>query len=210
MQLILASSSPRRHELLALLGLAFEVYPSDFHEHPVAGSSPLEQVKYFSLEKARSAAKVHPQAYVLGSDTVIDLDGHTLGKPRDLADARGMLSRLAGRAHHVHTAVALMNSEQHHEMVEVSTAAVRMRADVEDIYQRYLASGESLGKAGSYAIQGLGGELVERIDGDYTTVVGLPLKLVAYLLQAVGYPISVDIQELYHRKPYANWTRFAV
>lgn len=210
MQLILASSSPRRKELLALLGIAFEICPSDFHEHPLVGLSPLEQVKYFALEKARSVAKVHPQAYVLGSDTVIDLDGHTLGKPRDLADARGMLSRLAGRAHHVHTAVALMTSEQHSEVVEVSTAAVRMKADVGEIYDRYLASGESLGKAGSYAIQGLGGDLVEQIDGDYTAVVGLPLKLVACQLQSVGYPIPVDIEELYHGKPYANWSLFAV
>ncbi|MFO0700034.1 MAG: Maf family protein [Nitrospira sp.] len=210
MQLILASSSPRRHELLALLGLAFEVYPSDFHEHQLAGLSPLEQVKYFALEKARSVAKVHPQAYVLGSDTVIDLDGHTLGKPRDLIDARAMLSRLAGRVHHVHTAVALMNHEQHNEAVEVSTAVVRMKAEVGDVYERYLASGESLGKAGSYAIQGLGGDLVEHIDGDYTAVVGLPLKLVACLLQSVGYPIRVDVEELYRRKPYANWSRFAV
>jgi septum formation protein len=85
-----------------------------------------------------------------------------------------------------------------------------MKVDVEDVYSRYLASQESLGKAGAYAIQGLGGDLVERIDGDYTTVVGLPLKLVARLLQAVGYPIALDIKELYQRKPYANWHRFAV
>ncbi|MBX3325538.1 MAG: Maf family protein, partial [Nitrospira sp.] len=108
------------------------------------------------------------------------------------------------------TAVALMNHEQHNEAVEVSTAVVRMKAEVGDVYERYLASGESLGKAGSYAIQGLGGDLVEHIDGDYTAVVGLPLKLVACLLQSVGYPIRVDVEELYRRKPYANWSRFAV
>jgi septum formation protein len=210
MQLILASSSPRRNELLALLGLVFEIYPSEFHELPSVGLSPLEQVKQFALEKARAVAKIHAQAYVLGSDTVIELDGQLLGKPRDLADARTMLRALAGRSHHVHTAVALINREHNHEMAQVVTAEVRMKPDVGQLYERYLASRESLGKAGSYAIQGLGGDLVERIEGDYTTVVGLPLKLVAGLLQSIGYPIPVDIEGLYDRKPYANWSRFAV
>jgi septum formation protein len=210
MQLILASSSPRRHELLALLGLAFEVYPSDFHEHPLAGLSPLEQVNHFAREKARSVAKVHPQACVLGSDTVIDLDGHTVGKPRDLADARVTLRALAGRSHSAHTAVALIIGQRNHETVEVATATVHLKPEKGQLYEGYLASGESIGKAGSYAIQGLGGDLVERIEGDYTAVVGLPLKLIARLLQSVGYPIPVDIEELYHRTPYANWSRFAL
>jgi septum formation protein len=210
MQLILASSSPRRNELLALLRSAFEVYPSDFQEHPSAGLSPLEQVKQFAVEKARSVAKIHPQAYVLGSDTVIELDGRLLGKPRNLAEARVMLGALAGRSHHVHTAVALINGGHSHEAVEVATARVHMKPDRGELYERYLKSGESLGKAGSYAIQGGGGDLIDRIDGDYTTVVGLPLKLVADLLQSVSYPIPVNVESLYQRKPYANWNRFAV
>ncbi|MBS0149463.1 MAG: septum formation protein Maf [Nitrospira sp.] len=210
MQLILASSSPRRNELLALLGLAFKIYPSDFHEHPSIGLSPFEQVKQFALEKARSVAKIHPHAYVLGSDTVIELDGRLLGKPRDLGDAWVMLRGLAGRSHHVHTAVALINGEHNHETVKVATATVHMKPDEGERYERYLESGESLGKAGSYAIQGLGGELVERIEGDYTTVVGLPLKLVADLLQSASYQIPVNVESLYQRKPYANWPRFAV
>lgn len=209
MQLVLASSSPRRQELLALLGLSFDVYPSEFHEHPTVGLSPIKQVKYFALEKARSVARVRPQALVFGGDTVIDLDGQLLGKPVDLDDARAMLARLAGRSHQVHTAVALCNRARHIESVEVATAEVRMKAGLEHAYERYLGSKESLGKAGAYAIQGLGGELVEWIDGDYTTVVGLPLKLVAHLLQSAGYPLRVNVEDLYGRKPYANWNRFA-
>ncbi len=210
MQLILASQSPRRTELLTLLSLSFEVCPSEFREQLTVGLSPLAQVKQFALEKARSVAKVHPQAYVLGSDTVIDLAGRTLGKPRDRDEAQVMLSALAGRSHFVHTAVALCCRERGVEVEGLATTQVQMKAKEGDIYDQYLASGESLGKAGSYAIQGLGGELIERIDGDYTTVVGLPLKLVAGLLQSVGCPIRVDLEELYHRKPYANWSRFAV
>ncbi len=210
MQLVLASSSPRRQELLALLGLSFHVCPSEFQEHPTVGLSPLEQVRSFACEKARSVARARPRALVLGSDTVIDLDGRLLGKPADLAEARAMLAHLAGRSHFVHTAIALCNHRQNSESVEVSTAEVRMKADLNHVYEQYLASEESFGKAGAYAIQGLGGDLVERIDGDYTTVVGLPLKLTANLLRSVGYPVSVDVEDLYRRKPYVNWDRFAV
>ncbi len=210
MQLVLASGSPRRKELLALLGVDFEVCTSEFPEHPVIGWSPLEQAKHFAREKARCVAQVRLQDFILGSDTVIELDGQLLGKPLHLEDARTMLSRLAGRCHHVHTAVAICCHERGIDRVEAATTHVTMKVDVEDVYSRYLASQESLGKAGAYAIQGLGGDLVARIDGDYTTVVGLPLKLVARLLQSVGYPIALDIEELYHRKPYANWHRFGV
>jgi len=209
MQLVLASSSPRRQELLALLGLSFDVCPSEFDEHPTVGLSPIEQVRHFAREKARSVACVRPQALVLGSDTVIDLDGQLLGKPIDLADARAMLARLAGRSHQVHTAVALCDQERHLESVEVATAEVWMKADLGQAYERYLASEESLGKAGAYAIQGLGGDLVERIAGDYTTVVGLPLKLVAHLLRSAEYPLLVNVEDLYRRQPYPNWNRFA-
>ena len=209
MQLVLGSSSPRRRELLALLGLSFEVCPPEFHEHPMIGAPPIEQVRYFAREKARSVALVRPRALVLGSDTVIDVDGQLLGKPVDLEDARAMLARLAGRSHRVHTAVALFDLDRNIELVEVATAKVQMKADRDHAYERYLASEESLGKAGAYAIQGLGESLVERIDGDYTTVVGLPLKLVATLLQSAGYPIVMNIDDLYRRKPYANWSRVA-
>jgi septum formation protein len=146
---------------------------------------------------------------VLGSDTVIDLEGQLLGKPVDLEDARTMLTRLAGRSHHVHTAVALCDCERNIESMEVATAEVWMKADDGQIYERYLATEESLDKAGAYAIQGVGGDLVERIGGDYTTVVGFPLKLVAHLLRSVGYPILMNVEDLYRHKPYANWNRFA-
>lgn len=209
MQLVLASNSPRRRELLALLGLSFEVYPSAFHERPTAGLSPIEQVRRFALEKARSVAVVKARALVVGSDTVIDLEGQLLGKPVDLTDARAMLARLAGRFHYVHTAVALCDCERNIESMEVATAEVWMKKNDGQIYERYLATEESLDKAGAYAIQGVGGDLVERIDGDYTTVVGLPLKLVAHLLRSADYPVLVNIEDLYRRKPFANWNRFA-
>ena len=209
MQLVLASTSPRRRELLALLGVSFNVLAPTFEEHPRMSLSPREQVEYFALEKARSIADRMPGDLVLGSDTVIELDGRLLGKPRDLAEARDMLIDLTGRSHEVLTAVALCSRLRGLESVEVATATVFMRENVEGAIERYLASGESLGKAGAYSIQGAGGNLVERIEGDFTAVVGLPLTVVARLLGSVGYPIPRQVEEVYRQKPYPNWSRFA-
>lgn len=209
MQLVLASTSPRRRDLLALLGLSFEVCPPTSKEQAIAGLSPLEQVTRFALEKARSVASGRSRDLVLASDTVIELDGQLLGKPLNLRDARAMLIRLAGRSHRVHTAVALCSQGRGIESVEVATATVRMKMAVNQALDRYLATQESLGKAGAYSIQGVGGEFIERIDGDYTTVVGLPLKVAARLLLSADFPIPRNVEDVYRQKPYPNWSRFA-
>jgi len=208
MSLILASTSPRRHELLALLGIPFDVKSPSFEERLVPGRAAIEQVQSFAQGKARSVARQEPEAIVLGSDTVIQLDHDVLGKPADLAEAHAMLRLLAGRDHHVRTAVALACSAREIDIVALSTAVVRMRPFDERVYERYLATGESLGKAGAYSIQGEGGDLVDSIDGDFPTVVGLPLRLVAQLLTQADVRVPVDLDELYATKPYANWARF--
>lgn len=208
MALILASTSPRRHELLALLGLPFEARNPSFEERLVSGRTAIEQVQSFAQGKARSIAGQEPEAVVLGSDTVIEVDHDVLGKPADLTEARSMLRRLAGRDHHVHTAVALVCSARAIDVVGLSTAVVRMRPFDERLHERYLATEESLGKAGAYSIQGEGGNLVDSIGGDFTAVVGLPLRLVVQLLAQAGVNASVDPDELYNAKPYPNWARF--
>lgn len=209
MQLVLASTSPRRRELLALLGVSFEVHPPKCEEHLLADLSPREQVKYLALEKARSISERWAEALVLGSDTVIELDGRLLGKPRDIDEARDMLTDLAGRQHEVHTAVALCGRMRAVESVEVATATVWMHANIGGAIERYLVTGESFGKAGAYSIQGAGGDLVERIEGDFTAVVGLPLAVVARLLGSARYPIpQKNVEEVYRQKPYPNWSRF--
>jgi septum formation protein len=208
MSLILASTSPRRRELLALLGISFDVKHPSFEERLVPGRTAVEQVQSFAQGKAQSVAEQEAEAIVLGSDTVIELDHDGIGKPSDLAEARGMLRRLAGRDHHVHTAVALVCSARAIDVVALSTAVVRMKPFDERVHKRYLATGESLGKAGAYSIQGEGGDLVDSIDGDFPTVVGLPLRLVAQLLTQAGVRVPVDLDELYATKPYANWARF--
>lgn len=208
MQLILASTSPRRRELLALLGLPFESCAPVFEEQPLPGLTPIQQVRRFAQEKARSVARQQPESLVLGSDTIIECDGQMMGKPADLAEARAMLTRLAGREHLVHTAVALCCVSRSLDRVEVATATVRMRGDAVGSIERYLATGESLGKAGAYSIQGEGGALVDAVLGDYLGVVGLPLRLVAMMLSGANLQVPVDVDVLYQEKRFPNWTRF--
>ena len=209
MPLILASTSPRRRELLALLGIPFDVKSPSFEERLVAALPAIEQVQSFAEGKAQSVARQEPEAIVLGSDTVIEVEHDVLGKPGDLVEARAMLRRLAGRDHHVCTAVALVCSTRALNVVALSTAVVRMKRFDERVHERYLATGESLGKAGAYSIQGRGGDLVDSIDGDFPTVVGLPLRLVAQLLTQAGVRVPVDLDDLYAVKPYANWASFS-
>ncbi len=209
MPIILASTSPRRHELLALLGIPFNVKNPSFNERLEADRPAIEQVRSFAQGKAQSVARQEPEAIVLGSDTVIELDHDVIGKPVDLTDARAMLQRLAGRDHRVHTAVAVVCSARIIDTVALSTTVVRMKPFDTLAHERYLAIGESLGKAGAYSIQGEGGTLVDSIDGDFPTVVGLPLRLVSQLLLQVGVEVPIDLDELYAIKPYANWARFS-
>ena len=208
MSLILASTSPRRRELLALLGLSFTVKSPSFEERLVADRPAIQQVMSFAQGKAQSVARQQPEAVVLGSDTVIELDHNVLGKPADLLEARAMLRRLAARDHYVHTAVALVCSARAIDVVALSTTVVRMKPFDERLYDRYLATGESLGKAGAYSIQGEGGDLVDSVVGDFLTVVGLPLRLVAQMIAQAGVRVPIDLDELYAAKPYANWARF--
>jgi len=208
MRLVLASTSPRRRELLALLGLPFEVQAPSFEETPLPHQSARELVASFAHGKTRSVAADHPDALVIGSDTLIELDGRVMGKPSDLVEARAMLTRMAGRAHLVHTAVTLCCPARAIDETHISTALVRMKPFDRTAHERYLATGDSLGKAGAYSIQGPGGELIERLEGDFPTVVGLPLRLLAAMLAKAGAAPTVDVEHLYRTKPYGNWSRF--
>jgi len=205
---ILASTSPRRRELLALLSIAFEIVPPAVEEVPCPGLSPREQAKQFALDKALSIARRHPDDLVLGSDTVIEIDGILVGKPQDLDDAETMLRQLRGRSHHVHTAIALIHEAACVTVVRVETALVRMTPFTDQELRRYLETKESLGKAGAYSIQGEGARFIEKIEGDYPTIVGLPLRQTADLLKQQGVVMPTPVEEIYRLKPYANWKGF--
>jgi septum formation protein len=179
---ILASASPRRRELLSLLGLAFDTAAADVDESWRSGEAPEVHAERLAREKA--AAVRRPGAVTVAADTIVVVDGEILGKPADGAEACAMLRRLAGRGHVVHTAIAVAYGERRASGV-VSTRVWFRPLDGATI-AAYVATGEPLDKAGAYGIQGYGAVLVERIEGDYFTVMGLGLARLADLLGEVG------------------------
>lgn len=184
--LILASSSPRRKELLQTLGLSFSIQSSDVDETTNPGMQPQEIVEELALRKARKIASGLTEGVVLGSDTIVVLDGEILGKPVDDEDAYRMLHALQGCEHTVYSGIALIDAESGQSEVTHSRTQVRIRPLAPDEIRAYIATREPMDKAGSYAIQGIGATLVEGIEGDYFTVVGLPLRLTASMLSRFG------------------------
>lgn len=181
--LILASGSPRRRELLATLWQDFDVRPADIDESVGDGESPSGYVQRMAREKA---AAVLSSAHVLGADTSVVLDGRILGKPRSAEDAVGMLRSLAGRSHHVHSAVAL-RSPENDTTVRESITKVEFAMPDDAWIARYVASGDPMDKAGAYGIQGAPAAWISRIGGSYSAVVGLPLFETAELLREAGF-----------------------
>ena len=208
MSIILASTSPRRRELLDLLRIPFEIIPPTCEEVPLPGINPSEQAKQFALDKAKSIAIQHQDDVVLGCDTVIEIDGSLLGKPEDIKEAETMLRQLRGHCHQVHTGLALIQQASNLSIALVETAKVWIKPFNEDELKNYLETKESLGKAGAYSIQGQGAKLIEKIKGDYPTIVGLPLWHTATLLEKRGIKLGNSIEEIYLIKPYANWKEF--
>ncbi|MDX2433488.1 MAG: Maf family protein [Desulfobacterales bacterium] len=174
-KLILASASPRRKSLLQELGLDFEIIEAQVEEKPVAGESPQDFVMRAACDKAGDVARENVASWVLGADTVVVHGGRILGKPGDAEEALSVLQTLAGQKHLVHTGFCLMNGKDDVLISRVVTTEVWFYPFSRDIAAAYVATGESLDKAGAYGIQGSGGFLVERINGSYSNVVGLPL-----------------------------------
>ena len=185
MTVSLASTSPRRRELLASVGLEVDLISTDYVEAHLPDRSPIETALVHARGKAEGAA---PSPYLtIGSDTVVDLDGRTLGKPHSDDEARATLRALSGRSHEVHTAFALRDAAGTIAHIEAVTTRVRF-AELDDaVIDAYVAGGDPRDKAGSYGIQGFAATLVERIDGDYFTVVGFPLSAFARALPRLGF-----------------------
>lgn len=184
MRVVLASQSPRRRELLALVGIPHDVLPADIDESVLDGELPIPHCERLARTKAATLAVNHPDAVVIGADTIVVVDGDILGKPRDVIEAENMLRRLSGRTHTVFTAVAVsLAGETRSDVVEV---AVTFRALSDDTIRAYVGTGEPMDKAGAYGIQGYGATIVERVDGDYFAVMGLPLGRLTELLRDLG------------------------
>ena len=185
-QIVLASGSPRRQELLNRIGITdFDIRVPQTDEHYPAGLTPAQIVEYISREKADAAAKLcTPEEIVITADTMVFLDGERLGKPRDEADALRMLSALQGRHHTVCTGLTVRQGEK--VLTRAQSTQVWFRTASTEELKNYIRSGEPMDKAGAYGVQGLGALLVERIDGDFFNVMGLPVLLLSRMLAQFG------------------------
>jgi septum formation protein len=189
-RIVLASASPRRYDLLRSLGLHVDVLASGYDEAPVEGLEPPQLASFHAARKLNAVLRRRPDdAVVLAADTVVDLDGMALGKPRDAAEAAEMLERLSGRDHLVHTAFALSAPGAADVVAERATARVRFYPLQAEEIAEYVATGEPFDKAGAYGIQGRAASLIESIDGDYYTVMGLPLARVIRALRRLGFAL---------------------
>jgi septum formation protein len=186
-RLVLASSSPRRAEILGALGIPFDVAAADVDESLLPGESGREAAVRLARAKAAAAAALHPATWILAADTLVLIDGTVLGKPRDDAEAAAMLRRLAGREHVVVTAVSLLRAAGP-EDVTVEESRVRIAPLDEEEIRWYVATGEPCDKAGAYAVQGLGARFIESVDGSFSNVMGLPARSVYRLLRQAPDP----------------------
>lgn len=183
-RVILASASPRRRELLSLVGIPHVVEPADIDESYREGEEAPQHAERLAREKAATVAARHPDAVVIAADTIVLIDGLVLGKPSDDADAERMLAMLGGQTHVVLTAVAVA---YHGELrAGVESVRVTFRRLTRERIRAYIATGEPMDKAGAYGIQGFGATIVERIEGDYFAVMGLPLVRLVGLMRDVG------------------------
>jgi len=185
-KLVLASASPRRKELLEQIGLKFVVDPSN-HEETLGNDLPPERlVMVLSLKKARAVARRHHDAIIIAADTIGVLNGRTIGKPKSAADARRILQKLSGRTHSVITGLTIIDSGSDRIITRTVETKVHFRKLTADEIDAYVKTGEPLDKAGAYGIQERGAVFVDRIEGDYFNVIGLPLCTLAETLRKFG------------------------
>ena len=184
--IILASSSPRRKELLSQAGVAFTIIVSGCDETPIPGESAREMVERLAIVKAAVVAEQHPNAYVIGADTTVCIDGDVLGKPESFEEACSMLRKIQGRTHEVLGGIAIINRAHGLEKRWSHATKVTMAPMSEEVIARYVRSGEPMDKAGSYAIQGLGLQFVDTVEGSYSNVVGLNISALMVELVRLG------------------------
>lgn len=209
--LILASASPRRHDLLSSLGLSFIIEANDGEERQdQVPSAIVELLPAFDLgltnhptllawRKAQAAREVGHSAAILAADTIVVIDSLILGKPRDPAHAYELLRRLAGRWHTVYTGVVVLPATSDQPLCELAVAQVRLSPLSDAEIWDYIATGEPMDKAGAYGVQGIGGRLVEEVQGSFTTVVGLPLPTTASLLAQAGMHVPYSVEQAWQR-----------
>jgi septum formation protein len=209
MRLILASTSPRRREILELLGLPFEIIAPKFDEFSSSDRAVEDEVLDFAMGKALSVARHCPGSLVVGSDTMILINRFKIGKPDSTSEARRILCLLSGKTHRIFTSVAVIDGSGGPGLRIVEEVSVKMRDYSEQEIEHYLSCNESLDKAGAYSIQGKGRALIESIRGDYLAAMGLPLKPIADYLQSCGIAAPLNVAKLYSDKSFLNWKSFS-
>lgn len=199
-QIILASSSPRRQEMLRNLGLDFIIHPSGADESVDDGLKPSEVVELLAVRKAADVASEYTEGLVIGSDTIVVLDGQVLGKPLDEQDAFRMLAALQGRNHSVYSGLAVIDVSTGNRKTGHVETKVSMRPLSEQEIRAYIATQEPMDKAGAYAIQGIGSLFINGIEGDYFSVVGLPVRLLAEYLDGFGRNVLNELKSRHTMK----------
>lgn len=185
-KIILASTSPRRKELLQQIDLEFSVDPSAYEEDNSLNMLPHDLVKHFSQQKAQDVAKRHTDAIIIGADTIVALDNTVLGKPKDINDAENMLQKLSGKSHSVLTGLTIIDTKLQKERCIVEETIVTFRKLRREEIHHYITTYKPLDKAGAYGIQEYAGCFVERVDGDYFNIVGLPLAALIKMLHEIN------------------------
>jgi septum formation protein len=188
-RLILASASPRRRQLLAQLGLEFSVEPSNHSENLVENLAPGPLAVSLAEQKARAVARQHSEGIIIGADTIVAIDEKVLGKPANEEDAVKMLTRLSGRWHSVYTGLVLIEADTNRQLKDYEESRVKFKLLSEKEIKNYIKTGEVWDKAGAYAIQGMGALFVEKIEGCYYNIVGLPLYKLSAMLMEFGMEI---------------------
>jgi septum formation protein len=199
-RIILASQSPRRSDLMRMLGFRFDVMPADIDETYTSGESGPEHAQRLAREKAEAIARTNADAVVIGSDTVVLLDDHVLGKPTSEAHAAEMLMQLQGRTHQVATGIAVA-APNREVLAGVESVDVKFRSFDSDVAKAYVATREPMDKAGAYGIQGYGAALVEWVRGDFFAVMGLPVHRLIAMLEQAG---VTDLVSIFHVGPLEN------
>lgn len=189
-KIILASRSPRRKELMKVLGIPFEVIPSSYEESSELRGDPIELVVFLSFQKAQDVASKYEDTLVIGVDTIVVLNDQILGKPSSKGGAREMLSRLSGKKHSVFTAFTIIDTFSRKVTSRVVESQVKFKQLSQKEIDTYIETGEPFDKAGGYGVQGIGSILIEKIDGDYFNVVGLPLVTLADELRKFGIEVK--------------------
>lgn len=205
--LILASTSERRIQILSLLGIFFEAVDPEIDEVLDPQRSAGEEAGRWALKKADALKNRFPESIIIGGDTLIDLDGLKIGKPRDASEALDILKKLRGRTHKVVSGVGAVWPGGNAKTTVV-TVTVKMYPTPEDELHRYISTGEPLDKAGAYSIQGAGSQLIEHITGDFLATVGFPLRAVVGILQEAGFPHPLDVEKVYKDRKFLNWKNF--